>query len=750
MNKIFSNAWRFFVLVFVAVWAAACVNKDVDLPKSSLRTDKTQIAAPAMESDFTVALKANCNWQVVIEDEDAQWLSISPKTGLGNADIVISLMPNTSTIRETEVTIRSTDDPAQTLTVFVKQSAHGSYLSIAELRSLASNLTVGTPEYTITEDKKICAIVNTAAIGANLPGGVFGIQDAKEPGSGILVRTEELSWNDFGEELEIPVKGAVLTRDGNGILELQPAADAAIVRTETSNVQLSPVVISHADYVAKTYESMYVATETVQAVATELTATMDGRVEFQDEDNERYAVYTWSGAAFVGTAVPTGSGRLAGIASLVDGEVVLLPVTAEDFALSGNRFGAASGIRLPYIFSFKAKGASDADGMYYNTMRMSDGSTWTNFLSAPPAKQIVEPNDGSGVTMTFYRSKASSNGNNNGVRFRVNADKLDNIFSLQLWDTGNPYPYVLLTYPIAETVSGTLWLSCSVTGTNYAPRNYTVQSSTDNTLWETCGDLLIPSGKRNVPHFFSVPVTLHETLRKGSTLYIRIMQKEDIRIGGDTKATEGGEGRLHAAIVLDQPSSDLTTFPARAIYTEGFDRIYGGVDYLLGSDKLVNMNVFSGNDISIWDEAEKSGLTGENVSARPGYVQIGHAPFQATLPNALSCKVGQLTTPALSALTEATDIEVTLKAMAYKTGSMMADAADKEGDMTSFKVEVIGGGTIDGETSKVISGMNYQSFSDFRFMVNGATSATQLRFTSEAVEGSFTRWFLDDICVVKR
>lgn len=750
MNKIFSNAWRFFVLVFVAVWAAACVNKDVDLPKSSLRTDKTQIAAPAMESDFTVALKANCNWQVVIEDEDAQWLSISPKTGLGNADIVLSLMPNTSTIRETEVTIRSTDDPAQTLTVFVKQSAHGSYLSIAELRSLASNLTVGTPEYTIMEDKKICAIVNTAAIGANLPGGVFGIQDAKEPGSGILVRTEELSWNDFGEELEIPVKGAVLTRDGNGILELQPAADAAIVRTETSNVQLSPVVISHADYVAKTYESMYVATETVQAVATELTATMDGRVEFQDEDNERYAVYTWSGAAFVGTAVPTGSGRLAGIASLVDGEVVLLPVTAEDFALSGNRFGAASGIRLPYIFSFKAKGASDADGMYYNTMRMSDGSTWTNFLSAPPAKQIVEPNDGSGVTMTFYRSKASSNGNNNGVRFRVNADKLDNIFSLQLWDTGNPYPYVLLTYPIAETVSGTLWLSCSVTGTNYAPRNYTVQSSTDNTLWETCGDLLIPSGKRNVPHFFSVPVTLHETLRKGSTLYIRIMQKEDIRIGGDTKATEGGEGRLHAAIVLDQPSSDLTTFPARAIYTEGFDRIYGGVDYLLGSDKLVNMNVFSGNDISIWDEAEKSGLTGENVSARPGYVQIGHAPFQATLPNALSCKVGQLTTPALSALTEATDIEVTLKAMAYKTGSMMADAADKEGDMTSFKVEVIGGGTIDGETSKVISGMNYQSFSDFRFMVNGATSATQLRFTSEAVEGSFTRWFLDDICVVKR
>ena len=90
-----------------------------------------------------------------------------------------------------------------------------------------------------------------------------------------------------------------------------------------------------------------------------------------------------------------------------------------------------------------------------------------------------------------------------------------------------------------------------------------------------------------------------------------------------------------------------------------------------------------------------------------------------------------------------------LYALPITAAEAQADAADKKGDMTSFKVEVIGGGTIDGETSKVISGMNYQSFSDFRFLVNGATSATQLRFTSETAEGGFTRWFLDDICVVK-
>lgn len=749
MNNILSIVWHIIAIISMS-FLTSCASNNVELPKASIRADKTQIVAPSMSSDFTVSLKANCNWEIIKKDSDAaDWLTVTPETGMGNADVVLSLTANKSEARETIVTFNSTDDPSQILSIHVKQSEYGSSWTISDLRALSSNLTVGASEYTITEDKTISGIVNTASLGANLPGGVFGIQDSKESGSGIMVRTEELSWYTFGEEIKIPVKGSILTHDENGILELRPAGDADIVRTETSKVQLNPTVISYSDYISKKYESMYVAIEPAQAIASELMSSMEGSVEFQDPDNERYSVYTWSGASFAGNSVPTGSGRLSGIVSLVDGGVVLLPISADDFALSGNRFGAAAGIRLPYVFSFKAKGTSDADGMCYNMMRMSDGSNWTNFLSDPPAKQIVEPTDGSGVTMTFFRSKASTRNGNNGVRFRINADKLDNIFSLQLWDCNNPYPYVLLTYPIAETISGTLWFSCSVTGSNYAPRNYIVQSSTDNVEWTTCGELLIPAKKRNVPHFFSVPVTLKDKLKKGATLYMRIMQKDDIRIGGDSKATEGGEGRLHAAIVLDQASESITDFPSGAIFSDGFDRIYGGVDYLLDSDKLTNMTVFSGKDISSWNEEEKGGWSGENVSARPGYVQIGNAAFQATLPNALSCKTGQLTTPLLSSLAETTDIEVTLKAMAYKTGSMMSDAADKNGDSCNFKVEVIGGGTIDGESSKVISGMNYKSFSNFRFIVKGATSSTRLRFSGEGEDGTFNRWFLDDVCIIK-
>lgn len=741
---------RHFFAVLLSLAAAGCVNKDVDLPRSSIMTDKTRIVAPAMSSDFTVVLKANCNWEAVVESDAAAWLAAVPASGMGNADIVLSLQTNETAVREAVVTIRSTDDLSQFETLVVRQSAHGSYMSVSEVRALASNLTVSNPAYTLAEDRKLCAVVNTAALGANLSGGLFGVQDAKEPASGILIRTKENAWYAFGEELEIPVKDAVLTCDGNGVLELQLADEAALCRTDATEVQLSPLVITHDDFVSGDYESMYVAVANAQVVADELSATMEGRVEFQDEENERYAVYTWSGAAFAGSEVPPGSGRLAGLVSTVDNEPVLLPVTAADFALQGSRFGAAAGIRLPYVFSLRAKGAVDADGMYYNTMRMSDGSMWTSFLSAPPAKQIVEPNDGTGVQMTFWRSKASSNGSNNGVRFRINADNLDNIFSLQLWDTGSPYPYVQLTYPVAAQIDGELRFSCSVTGTNYAPRNYTVLASTDNTTYRPCGDLAIPATMRNVPHFFSCTVPVSGSLAKGSTLYIRIVQKEDIRIGGDTKATEGGEGRLHAAMVLDSPSAGTTTFPAEAIYAEGFDRICGGVDYLLGADKLVNMTVFSGDDISLWSDDECAGLSGENVCARPGYVQIGVAPFQAVLPKDLVNNVGRLVTPAFAALNDPADVDVTFRAMAYKTGSMMSNAKDKEGDKTSFRVEVLGGGTIDGETSVEISGLNYQNFATFGFTVSGATSSTQLCFTSEAAEGEFTRWFLDDICVMKR
>ena len=70
-------------------------------------------------------------------------------------------------------------------------------------------------------------------------------------------------------------------------------------------------------------------------------------------------------------------------------------------------------------------------------------------------------------------------------------------------------------------------------------------------------------------------------------------------------------------------------------------------------------------------------------------------------------------------------------------------------DSISIVVEVIGGGTIDGATKKVVSGLATDAFNTYSLTIDGATVSTALRFTSEPASGEFSRWFIDDICVTK-
>ena len=84
-----------------------------------------------MSSAVTFSLKSNCNWGIIKKDNDAaDWLTVTPEPGMGNADIALSLTANQSEARETIVTFNSTDDPSQTLSRPVKQSEYGSSWTI--------------------------------------------------------------------------------------------------------------------------------------------------------------------------------------------------------------------------------------------------------------------------------------------------------------------------------------------------------------------------------------------------------------------------------------------------------------------------------------------------------------------------------------------------------------------------------------------------------------------------------------------
>lgn len=190
-----------------------------------------------------------------------------------------------------------------------------------------------------------------------------------------------------------------------------------------------------------------------------------------------------------------------------------------------------------------------------------------------------------------------------------------------------------------------------------------------------------------------------------------------------------------------------TQKPAGAIYFEPFDNLTTGLDYRHG-DKLAGMLNFCGSDISVWDAAAKNGLSGVNVRQRPGYAQIGFVETQTVAQGSYTNSVGSLLTPAFGA---SGTLRVSFDAMAYKNTSVHANSGAKDmgGDLKSVIVEVIGGGTIDGATKKVVSGLATDAFNTYSLTIDGATASTALRFTSEPASGEFSRWFIDDICVTK-
>ena len=166
------------------------------------------------------------------------------------------------------------------------------------------------------------------------------------------------------------------------------------------------------------------------------------------------------------------------------------------------------------------------------------------------------------------------------------------------------------------------------------------------------------------------------------------------------------------------------------------------------SGKLAAMLNFCGSDISVWDAAAKNGLSGVNVRQRPGYAQIGFVETQTVAQGFYTNSVGSLLTPAFGA---SGTLRVSFDAMAYKNTSVHANSGAKDmgGDLKSVIVEVIGGGTIDGATKKVVSGLATDAFNTYSLTIDGATASTALRFTSEPASGEFSRWFIDDICVTK-
>lgn len=737
-NRLLNSFFR-IAAAFALLLAAGACKDGVDLPGQSVSLSTHAILAPSFATTLSFDVAANCDWTISVAGDDTSWAELSKTEATGMATVAVSIAENdTSGARTLTIRVTAKRNPSvvEELSFVQASSTAQGYLSVPDLRKLAAD-----GDYTVMQDVKMRGIVVSSVQDNNYYDNCIALQSALKANCGITLRTDEVLYRKPGEELEIDLKGAVVgVNAATGVMEVKPASDEMVSRTETTQVTPAAIPVTYAELMSGEYESMYVALN-VQVVVSDINKKLSDNVTVQTQDDERFVLYARQASTFGIDAVPVGSGQLCGIAGIYDGAYAVMPCTEKDITMSSPRFDG--GIGLPYVLSIMTKTATNGDGKYV----YYSGSNGTGSIDGV----AVTAMDGTGANIT---ARLSSSGGNLGFRYWNEGSGHHNL-PMKSWTSGKDKDYALFTFPLNEAIDGAFRFSFGWSGSGTAPANWTLSYSNDNTVWYTPAPadephFVIPQGKTvgSGKNFFywTIDITPQIPLERRGTLYIRVTPFNQVTVNAGTVGN-GGEIRLHSCVVVEKIPSFNTQKPAGAVYFEPFDRLTTGLDYRHG-DKLAGMLNFCGSDIATWDAATKNGLSGSNVRQRPGYAQIGFVETQTVAQGSYTNNTGALLTPAFGV---SGTLKLSFDAMAYKNTSVHSNsgAKDMNGDLKSVVVEVIGGGTIDGAAKKVVSGLTYTEFKNFTLTIEGATASTAVRFTSEPASGQFSRWFIDDICVTK-
>lgn len=284
-------------------------------------------------------------------------------------------------------------------------------------------------------------------------------------------------------------------------------------------------------------------------------------------------------------------------------------------------------------------------------------------------------------------------------------------------------------------------------------KDWKVQYSKDNQTWYDGAAYQF----ERILKYYSVEITPEVTFSAGDMLYLRWIPYGNASWTGGT--TDGLKARVQFAsgiVITDVVSPDSDA--SGDVYAEDFDRISGGVDYRMagqknGIEKLGLLGELSGKQIDTWTDEQKKGLSGSNVAERPGYVQIGLATYANDNRNGAGTnQVGSLVTPALENASGI--INLSFKAMCYRSPfeGRAAMSAKAQADVTDIVVKIKGAGSFNPSTpvaSMTLNGISTDKFDTKVLTIYNTNETTQIEFTSTAVSGKFTRWFLDDINISK-
>ena len=396
------------------------------------------------------------------------------------------------------------------------------------------------------------------------------------------------------------------------------------------------------------------------------------------------------------------------------------------------------GVTLPYVFSLFATNGTGNTPKYITKKVVTD-------------KTLVQYNEASTGAMLEVKTSGSYND------YWSNKWYGQDNFVCQYF-TG-PETYFMLNLPLRTSLPSAFRVSFGffVDGTkNDIIKDWKVQYSKDKETWYDGGNFEL----ERILRYYSLNITPEIAFSAGENLYLKWIPSGNASWNGGT--TTGSNGQLHFAGGV--AITDLTSPDSKAsgnVYAEDFDRINGGVDYrhagqTNGIEKLGQLGEIFGDSIENWTDEQKNGLSGSNVVERPGYVQIGYETYPGgnrnTGAGSTTNHVGSLVTPALE--NASGTITLSFKAMCYRspfTGRASMSAA-AQADVTDIVVNIKGAGSFDSAssvTSKTLSGISTSRFDLKTLHIYNSDTTTQIEFTSTAVSGKFTRWFLDDICVSK-
>ena len=397
-----------------------------------------------------------------------------------------------------------------------------------------------------------------------------------------------------------------------------------------------------------------------------------------------------------------------------------------------------SGVALPYVFSLFATNGTG------NTPKYVTKTVVTS-------KTLVQYKEAS--TGAMFEVKTSGSYNDYWSNKWYGQDNL-----VCQYFTGSD-TYFMLTAPLRTSLPSTFRVSFGFfvdSNKNDVIKDWKVQYSKDNQTWYDGGNFEL----ERVLRCYSLDITPEIAFNAGDNLYLKWIPSGNVSWNGGT--TTGTNGQIHftnGVSITDATSPDSKA--AGNVYAEDFDRINGGVDYrhagqANGIEKLGLLGEIFGDSIENWTAEQKNGLSGSYVAERPGYVQIGYATYpngnRNTGVGSTTSHVGSLVTPALE--NASGTINLSFKAMCYRspfTGRASMSAA-AQADVTDIVVKINGAGSFDASssvTTKTLSGISTSKFDKKTLTIYNSDATTQIEFTSTAVSGKFTRWFLDDICVSK-